>query len=88
MKDKLRNIFGIRREERWPALVVLLLLVALNTLVVARYYADFTPLRDSYWAVIVRKFYISGFDPITYDVLSQWSAKYKVMEKSIPHNML
>ena len=75
---KLKSLFFIRREERWPALFVLALLVVLNALVVARYYADFTPLRDSYWGVIVRKFYISGFDPITYDVVSQWSAKYNV----------
>lgn len=78
MKERLKNIFGIRREERWPVLLVLLLLVALNALVVAHYYADFTPMRNSYWGIILRKFYISGFDPITYDVLSQWSAKYNV----------
>ncbi len=78
MIEKLKDIFCIRREERWPTVFMAVLLVVLNAMVVARYYADFTPLRDSYWQVILRKFYISGFDPITYDVVSQWSAKYNV----------
>ena len=75
---KIRQIFGIRHEERWVALAILLLLVALNAMVIARYYDLFTPLRASYWPTFVKNFYISGFDPITYDVVSEWSAKYNV----------
>ena len=75
---KLKDIFGIRRDERWAALLVLVLLLVLNGLVIARYYDLFTPLRESYWGTFVKNFFISGFDPITYDVVSEWSAKYNV----------
>ena len=78
MMKQLKHIFGIRREERWVVLAILLVLVVLNALVIARYYHLFTPLRDSYWPTFVKNFYISGFDPITYDVVSEWSAKYNV----------
>lgn len=74
----IRKIFSLRSEERWPALLVLSVLLVLNGLVIARYYDLFTPLRDSYWSMLVKHFYISGFDPITYDVVSQWSARYNV----------
>lgn len=78
MMGKLKEIFGIRRDERWAALLVLVLLLVLNGLVIARYYDLFTPLRESYWGTFVKNFFISGFDPITYDVVSEWSAKYNV----------
>lgn len=78
MMGKLKDIFGIRRDERWAALLVMVLLLVLNGLVIARYYDLFTPLRESYWGTFVKNFFISGFDPITYDVVSEWSAKYNV----------
>ena len=78
MKRVFLDIFRLRREERWPALAMLVLLVALSALVICHFYDLFTPLRDSYWKTILKHFMVSGFDPITYDVLSQWSTRYNV----------
>lgn len=75
---KLFNIFRLSREERWPALAVLSLLLVLNGLLVAHYYGLFTPLHDDYWSLFVRKFVVSGYDPITYYVVSSWEARYNV----------
>jgi hypothetical protein len=77
MKKVLR-LFLIKREERPLALAALLVLAALHTLVICHYYHAFTPITDNAWAVFVSRFNISGFDPITYDVVTHWSAKYNV----------
>ena len=72
------SIFRVKREERAVAAVMLALLIALNALVVYKYYADFTPLNAHYWHMFISKFHISGFDPITYSVVSDWTAGYNV----------
>lgn len=72
------SIFCVKREERLLALVMLVLLIALNTLVVCKYYDVFTPLNSHYWHLFISKFHISGFDPITYSVVSDWTAGYNV----------
>lgn len=72
------SIFRVKREERAVAAVMLALLIALNALVVCKYYADFTPLNAHYWHLFISKFHISGFDPITYSVVSDWTAGYNV----------
>ena len=70
--------FRIEREERVPAALLLLILAALNALVIWKYYTLFTPLQHYYWPLFIRNFHISGFDPITYSVISDWSAGYNV----------
>lgn len=75
---KIFDIFKVKREERWLAIVMLLALVALNALVLCKYYDMFTPLKKWYWPLFIRNFHISGFDPITYSVVSDWTAGYNV----------
>lgn len=72
------SIFRVKREERLLAMVMLVLLIALNALVVCKYYDVFTPLNSHYWHLFISKFHISGFDPITYSVVSDWTAGYNV----------
>lgn len=72
------DIFRIRREERGLALVMLLVLTALNALVVAAYYDVFTPISRDTWNLFIRNFHISGFDPITYSVVTDWQEGYNV----------
>lgn len=75
---KIFDIFRIRREERWLALVVLVALLALNALVLCKYYDLFTPITRWYWPLFIHNFHISGFDPISYSVVSDWLAGYNV----------
>lgn len=72
------RIFGLRHEERLFAAIMLFLLVALNSLVIIRYFDKFTPMVKYYWPLFIRNFQISGFDPITYSVVSDWTAGYNV----------
>ena len=72
----LLKAFHVKREERLPSLLVLLFFIAANLLVVNKYFSVFSLtdgdlLKQQMWT-----FEVSGFDPITYTVLSSWDASY------------
>lgn len=71
-------LFGVRRGERWLALVATIFFAILNTMTVLKYYGSFSQLSDNYHKLFVRTFHISGFDPLTYSVLSNWATEYNV----------
>lgn len=65
----------LRREERWPAAVALVVIVALNALMVAKYYDLFVGrTHGGYWQLFIGKFHVSGYDPMIYLVMSVWQA--------------
>lgn len=72
------NLFRIRREERLPALAVVLLSVALHALVISAYFGKFSRICDSYKWYFVKNFHVSGYDPLTYNVVSDWDMRYNV----------
>lgn len=72
------NLFTIRRDERWLALVVTLVLVAMHGLVIYHYNHIFMDPGPGYWARFLHYFHLSGYDPITYSVATVWTAKYNV----------
>lgn len=72
------GIFKVRREEWMVGAPLLTIFVGLHALLIARYYQLFTPLQTHYWDLIIRNFHLSGFDPITYVVVSDWQAGYNV----------
>ena len=75
---KIFDIFKIKKEERGLALGIFLALAILNGVVIARYAGTFTLVTDDYYKNFIRHFCVSGFDPLTYWVLSDWSAAYNV----------
>lgn len=72
------KIFGIKKEERWLMLFVLLFLLGLHALLINKYYGIFTPITKFYWPLFIRNFHVSGFDPITYSVVSDWTSGYDI----------
>ena len=74
----LRWLFAIRRDERWIALGVVLVLMALHGLVIYHYNHIFMDPSPGYWARFLHHFHLSGYDPITYSVVTIWTAKYNV----------
>ena len=72
------SIFRIKPEERRMAAVLLTVFVLLDALVVAHYYDVFTPISDRYWRLFIGKFHVSGFDPITYAIVSNWTSGYNI----------
>ena len=75
---KIFDIFKIKKEERWLALGIFLALAILNGVVIARYAGTFTLVTDDYYKNFIRHFCVSGFDHLTYWVLSDWNAAYNV----------
>ena len=75
---KIFDIFKIKKEERWLALGIFLALAILNGVVIARYAGTFTLVTNDYYKNFIRHFCVSGFDPLTYWVLSDWNAAYNV----------
>ena len=75
---KVFYIFKIQKEEKWLSLIVFTLLALLNGLVIAKYNAPFCQITNDFYKNFIRHFCISGFDPLTYWVLSDWSAAYNV----------
>lgn len=74
----LLHLFRIRRDERWAALAALAYVVTLNALVIHRYASRFMALTDNYHRLFIRTFHVSGFDPLTYSVVSDWSTAYNI----------
>lgn len=80
-QERLQNpfyIFSIKREERWVAIGSLLYGVLANMLVICAYWLDLSQITDNYRKVVIRVFHISGYDPISYLVLTNWSAGYNI----------
>lgn len=72
------RILKIKREERWLMLFVFVFLAGFHALLIYKYYDMFTPIKRFYWPLFIRNFHVSGFDPITYSIVSDWSAGYNV----------
>lgn len=75
---RLLRIFKIKGEERVPAVLILLFFAVLNASVIWLYADEFMPISNDHWQLFIRKFYVSGFDPITYCVLTDWTTGYNV----------
>ncbi len=74
--NNILSIFKIKKEERWLAAIVLLLLAVLNGAVASRYGEHFLYITEDYDHSFIKHFCVSGFDPITYRVLSDWAPAY------------
>ena len=75
---KVFDIFKIKYEERWSALIAMLTFIALNALTIIRYNSQYTQLTDNYHKLFVQTFHVAGFDPLTYAVVSNWDTEYNV----------
>ena len=72
------RLFSIRKEERLTVALALLAFSLLNAVTVCRYWDVFSVPSDNYHRLFVRHFHISGFDPLTYQVISEWFPAYNI----------
>lgn len=75
---KLKQIFGIRKEERWHALVMAVVAVVLNVVFASRLYPFLTTTMnpDEQGETLLKLFHISGYDPYLYSMLSHFDVLY------------
>ena len=81
------QLFSLRRHERPVFLFALLLAIVLQAIIICRYNDIFTNPGPKYWAVFLHNFSVSGYDPITYSVVTDWTAKYNVSQVLTVYNM-
>jgi hypothetical protein len=73
---KILHLFAVRQEERYMATGILVYLLILNALVVCHYAGIFIGVTSPH--DFIRYFHISGFDPVTYGVMTNWSEAYSI----------
>ena len=73
------KLFMLKKEERIQALVVLVIVVALNALFIYRMHDLFMQEGfGPYWKVFERELHLSGYDPLTYLGITDWDVVYQV----------
>lgn len=68
----------LRREERLPVVFFLLWQLVLQALALVNYIPLFLQPCTSYYKLFVNNYHLSGFDPLTYLVISDWDLVYDV----------
>jgi hypothetical protein len=74
-----KNIFTIRKNERWMVIAVAMILGMFHLLIIAKYFPLFAHYGEQQWDVFMRNFHMSGFDPTGYAVLTHWHQGYDVV---------
>ncbi len=75
---KLLNLFKIKRGEWLPTCLALIVSICLNALCIQHYYDQFSKSGRGYWNIFIDNFHVSGFDCITYSVISHWDPVYDI----------
>ena len=73
------KLFRLEREERLPALVMLLFFVALTTVFVVHYYPYFSDFSYKGGNPFFRHFRVSGYDSFLYIITSRWSTFHTIV---------
>lgn len=75
---RLVNCFSIKREERVGAFVIISLFSILHIIQLCRHWDVFRKISDNYFSLFVDEFHLSGYDPLTYIVISHWGLSYNI----------
>ena len=70
-------MFKIKPIEKIQAIVVLVLLIALNLMLISKY-PDFVNIMPENYKDFIKLFKVSGYDPITYSTVTNWYQGYNV----------
>ena len=73
------RIFQLKADERIPSLLFLLLIIFFHSLIISKFFVLFADYDAHNWDVFMNNFHMSGFDPITYSVLTDWHQGYDVI---------
>lgn len=71
-------MFKIRREEMAASVCALCVLIALHAMMISKTFNTFLHTGGAHWNIFIKNFVVSGFDPITYSMVTYWEANYNV----------
>lgn len=72
------RLFKVKKEELWASLIALVAFIVLHILLISKYFDLFSDPKAHFWDVFIKNFRMSGFDPITYAVTTEWGTFYNV----------
>ena len=72
------GFLSIKREERLPVGLFFVWQLLLQALAITKYVPLFTNPSSNYYKLFVDNYHLSGFDPLTYLVVSDWSLAFDV----------
>ena len=72
------GFLSIKREEHLPVGLFFVWQLLLQTLAITKYVTLFTNPSSNYYKLFVDNYHLSGFDPLTYLVVSDWSLAFDV----------
>lgn len=78
MKNPLK-IFAIRRDERWMALMSMLIFTCMNAMLIYNHFAKFTLAKYGKigaWSLFNNQLHFSGYDPYAYMTLTKYTVYY------------
>ena len=75
---KFFNMFKIRREELAASVCARCVLICLHGLMISKTFSTFLHTGGARWTIFIKNFVMSGFDPITYSMVTDWEANYNV----------
>lgn len=75
---KFFSMFKIRREEAVASVCALCVLIGLHALMISKTFSTFLHTGGARWTIFIKNFVMSGFDPITYSMVTDWEANYNV----------
>ena len=73
------KLFCIRRDERWVAIIALTVIAFFQYLIISKFFCLFADYSDANWVVFMNNFHMSGYDPITYSVVTDWNIGYNII---------
>ena len=77
MMKAILKLFSIKKDERWAALLLTCYLIVLNMLAIQQHIEEFTCSGHvGFYSLFFQSFHLSGFDPFTYVILSEWRSLY------------
>lgn len=75
----MKELLRIRRGERLASLLFLVVILFFQYLIISKFWSLFSNYTDESFNQFMRNFHMSGFDPITYDVVTDWHQGYDVL---------
>ncbi len=73
------SFLKIRKSEYFVTIVALVMILLLNELIISKFFVLFANYNAHSWNVFMRNFHMSGFDPITYEVVTDWKIGYNIL---------